>query len=194
MSSPTEKPTAFTAPGAQEMSRNALDILGQHNRVAIRQSLDWVEEIFECWENKNKYKISIIPEGRENDVLNDLDFKELPMIFDVREDSTLCCRLCCYNSREFTLGLFPPGTAEKPRWPNEAPMLSLHRPFKCTCWCGTLFNPQQIWVMADGQKIGHVQQECRCFQNCCLCTQFSKSYDQNGLPLHTYITPFCGEC
>ena len=185
---------AMTAPvPVQEMSRNALDTLEELDAVAIRQDLQWLEEIVACCELKNKYKISTIPVGQENRTFTDAELLQLPMIFDVREDSSLCCRLCCYNSRTLKLGLFRPGIAQKPRWPNMEPLMTLDRPFRCTCWFGRLYCPQQMFVSAEGRRLGRVEQDCRCIDCCCFCTLWAKSFDASNNPVHSFRSEICGQ-
>jgi len=192
MTEPLYPDINVAAPRVEEMSRNALNALEPLGAVSVRQDLQWLEEIFTCCEVRNKYRVSTIPIGLENKNFDDRELQSFPTLFDVRENSTLCCRICCSNSREFTLGFFPPGTPQKPKWPMTEPMMALHRPFKCTCWCGRLYAPQQIHVSVTGQKVGHVEQECRCFDNCCLCTSWAKSFDATGQPVHSFESPHCG--
>jgi len=180
------------APQVPEMSRNALNALEPLGAVAVRQDLQWLEEIFACCEVRNKYKVSTIPVGLENKKFDDQELTSFPMLFDVREDSTICCRLCCANMRAFKMGFFPPGTPHSPRWPATEPMLMLDRPFRCSCWLGRCYAPQQIHVHAEGQKVGYVEQDCRCFDCCCLWTCWAKSFDATNQPVHSFETPICG--
>lgn len=184
---PSTKP-----PQVAEMSRNDINALANVKAVGIRQDLQWVEELIGCCEQKNKYAISFIPDGAENNIFNDEELKNMPMAYDVRENSTWCCRFCCANRRAFTIGLFPSGIPQNPKWPESEPVLYLERPFKCTIWCGTLCNPQQINVSAKGRPLGHIEQECRCFDQVCLCTGWARGFDTAGNSKYTFETALCG--
>lgn len=174
------------------MSRNALNTLNPLPAIAVYQDMQVLEEICTCCEMRNKYKISTVPAGQENKIFADNEIKAFPMIFDARENSSLCCRICCFNLRAFQLGLFPAGTPQNPKWPATQPLMTLDRPFKCTWWCGRLYCPQQIHISAEGRKLGHVEQECRCFDCCCLCTHWARSFNSEGQPVYTFEAPLCG--
>lgn len=117
-------------PMAQEMSRNALDAFEQVDGLMVYQKLQWLEEICTCCEVRNGYKISALPPGTENQVFENYEFESMPSMFEARENSSLCCRLCCANHREFKLGLFPPDVPRDPHWPNTPFALMIERPFK----------------------------------------------------------------
>jgi len=189
---PLLNPAANVAPQVEEMSRNALNALEPLGAVAVRQDRHWIEESFACCEIRNKYKLSTVPLGLENKSFGDQELTSFPMLFDVRENSTMCCRCCCTNNRAFKLGFFPPGTPQTPRWPETEPLLMLDRPFRCTCWFGHLFCPQQIHVHAEGRKVGRVEQECRCCDFCCWGTHWAKSFNAIDRPVHSFETSFCG--
>ena len=196
MDEKTQSLTVATSPPpvVEEMARNALETLDPAQAVFIRQDIEWIEEgIDQLGVKKNKYQITSIPADKANDTFTVEELSEYPLAFEVREQSSFCCSLCCGDSREFKLGLFPPGLDKTPGWPEIEPLMMLDRPFKCTCWCDRVYCPQELSVSVEGRHLGHIKQENRCIDRCCSCVIWMKSFDANGNPVHAFRSPLGGQ-
>lgn len=141
------------------------------------------------------YPIKALPQGlRHKKRPTDEEFKQAMDILDAREQSDPCCRFFCGKWREFTIGVFPAGTPENPKWPTSVqPALQFHRPFKCTCiFCCLICCPQEITATAGNQYIGKVVQDWRCLDACFCCRHWTKAFDPQGIPIYSIRTPLCG--
>eukprot|EP00210_Caulerpa_lentillifera_P001396 g1343.t1 len=182
-------------PMEQEMHRDALDAFDEVEGLMVYQHLQWLEEIVSCWEVRNRYKISALPKGNEYRDFENHEFENMPTMFEAREDSSICCRLCCANNREFKLGLFPPDVPRNPRWPDTPSLLTIDRPFRCSicCFC-CMLNPQEVQVTSGaGQDLGKVICDWRFIDCCFKCTCWAKSFDSVGNHVHSFRTSCCGE-
>lgn len=185
------KPPAAETP----MTRDALATLENLPGLLVRQDMQLLEEIFSRLERKNKYKICAAVPNLEGRNPTDLEFKALPAALHAREESSFCCRVCCANRREFTMGFFPGNIPQVPHWPeSQQPMLTLKRPFKCSIFlCCCLLNPQELSVLdVNGDEIGKVVEDFRCIDAFCKCTWWAKAYDSIGTHKYSFKVPFCG--
>lgn len=189
---------SMSPPGAEPpMTRDALLTLQDLPGILVRQDLQLLEEFVSCFERQNKYKLCAAVPSDNGGNPTDLEFKALPAVLHAREKSSFFCRFCCANRREFTMGLFPGNTPRDPHWPEGVPpMLTIHRPFKCTillCCCCMLW-PQELSVSgARGEAIGKVVNDFRCLDAFCKCTWWAKAFDANGTHRYSFEAPLCGE-
>lgn len=194
-----DQSAAMLPPQQPQMSREGFAALGNVPGVLVRQKMHLLEEFFSIFERRNSYKISAIPPNLGRDNPTDIEFQALPSYLEAREQSHWLCRFCCANKRSFTIGFFPGGTPEKPQYPiSQAPMMSIHRPFKCSilCCCCMLW-PQELSVMsAERKHLGKVVYDFRCFEVCFKCNLWAKGFGPDGQHKYSFKAPLCldGNC
>lgn len=176
------------------MSRSsALDTIEALPGVMVWQHLQLLEEFCPCFERRNRYKVSALPQAMVGNTPRDSDFRKQRTILQARENSTCCCRFWCSSYRELTIGMFPGDQPDLPKWPREEPSLSFYRPFRCTCcWCCCQTCPQEMHVNAQGRYIGKVEQDWRAIDALCCCRAWLTAFDSDNNPVYSIKTPRCG--
>jgi len=164
----------MTNPETQAMVDGGLGeitrILGPEKGFLMRQKLDVLEIFCPMLQKRNKYKVAKLPEGKGDDASDweDKTFKKALKkggIFTIKEESDLCCRLCCGPFREFRAKV----TTSKKAGGEKQTVAYFHRPFKCTMYCVfcALF-PQEITTEdASGKELGKTVQDYRFIDACC---------------------------
>lgn len=143
-------------------------------------------------------------------------------LFEVREDSTCCCRYLCHQNRALKLGVFAPrnnipgdaldlemqGGLGGLKWPEgETPSLQHVRPFMCSCPCFCcMLHPQTIHTVdtASDASLGGTTMDWDCglctlnvFAACCCHPRLRYVVsDEAGTPEYHVHVPVCcsSEC
>lgn len=140
---------------------------------------------------RSEYDIAAIPTNQNmDDPWDDSVFKDAatrPLAYG-REQSTLFCKLCCGNFREFKMNVYAGNSQNGPV------LMNLDRPFKCPLVC-CCYNPwpQEITTYAgegEGAKIGMVKHDWRCIPaHCGKC--YWKVYDATDQPKYVIEHDIC---
>jgi len=175
-------------PVMQQMSRAPLQPLESSRVVALYQDVLGTGKC-SCGAVQNRYKICSVPQEKLSAMLMDAEMRQMPELFDVREDPAVPMRCWCSIWRTFRLGVFPADVPDVPFWPSTEPLIVLERPMKCTSWWGTLVEPQQIYVTVNGSRVGHVEQEVRCPDCLVSGNWWTRVFDAQGNVVHMVRAP-----
>jgi hypothetical protein len=171
------------AVAASSTAGHGLDVLGNVQGLCLRQKIR-VAELLVGWEQKNRFKIMVKPPTlNPNEPLPDEISEQLPPIFWAVEDSDCCERQFCHNHRSFTMNILNAFNEQ---------ILSIERPFTCTCMCQglCLCQPNEMTIkLPTGAPMGRIVQG----NVVCNCDHWFSIEDGSGGLLYTIRVPFC-EC
>lgn len=143
-----------TPPSQSEVSRDALHILDGVEGLLIYKEFESKQAVFGRFENRSKYKISVLPRTRRNAFISEEAFKVAPSLFEGREETSSCCPRSPQPHPPSRIGLFPPTTVALPGWPHTAPMLTVSQPPDQCYFSRSLCDYQSdynadVWVQAE---------------------------------------------
>lgn len=163
-------------PGRQVMGEFLADV----DSIFVRQKLQIFEQCCPLFEKSNSYRVAAIPLeiASRPKPPTDEEFFQYPQIAYMQEYSTCCCRVCCMNSREFSMGVYSSEALHSSYGKQEtmpaADLLQIQRPFKCTMLlcCFVLF-PQTLTISnGQGEPLGSSTLDCGikrlCWQAQCM--------------------------
>jgi hypothetical protein len=136
----------------------------------------------------NEYKVAqASPEHFTEETRNVWDeahFKDAPQIMNMKEDTTIPCKICCLNKRETKINVT--GNDGSEYFTMEKPM-KLAIPIYCFLVC-----PEEITTKNNkGETIGRVVHDFRCVDETCLGKQWNKIEDASGAPLYYVENNIC---
>lgn len=170
------------------------EFLADCDSIFVRQKLQIFEQFCPICEKANSYRVAKIPWEVANRTKppTDQEFFQFPQIAFMQEYSSCCCRVCCANNREYSMGVYSSeslfSSYGKQQEMAGAPpdLMQIRRPFKCTmfCWCCVLF-PQTLTVAdAQGRPLGSSTLDCNCTRQCwnfpCLGEVYTRVDDPAG--------------
>ena len=208
-------------PVAQTMARSGdwRELLAPSPGVLMRERISLMQFLCGACEKRISYAAGQLPAQPDPAAHPHMDDEVFmasltPGLFEIREESTCCCRYCCHQNRELKLGLFAaranmPGNMMQVDaqgslfgglgWPEgEVPSLQLLRPFKCTmpCCC-CLLQPQEMNALdtATNASLGGTQMDWSCWLCIapCLCVPRLRYnvLDEQGKPEFQVHVPAC---
>ena len=182
--------------------------LGPAPGLLLRERTYLSQMLCAACEKRQSYAVGLFnPTAHATSHLDDEQFVASlsPGAFEVREESSCCCRYCLHQARELKLGYFfsrggQPGDGlwegglAGYGWPQgEVPMLWYDRPFRCTlCCCCVLLNPQEMRVkdVAANTPLGGTVMEWACPMSICPYRQYGvvDAFGRKEFDVHV---PFC---
>jgi len=217
------------APDQMVMGRTShhwRDTLVSTPGLLLRERISLMQWLFGACEKRTSYAVGPYPMAaggadvtQLHNHLDDEAFKASLTngLFEVREDSTCCCRYVCHQNRELKLGMFAPrnnipgdaldlemqGGIGGLKWPeDETPSLQFFRPFKCSCPCFCcMLHPQTIDAIdtASSASLGGTTMDWDCslcaLNFCALCCFHPRLRyvvaDETGKPEYHVHVPGC---
>ncbi|XP_049518938.1 phospholipid scramblase 2-like [Dermacentor silvarum] len=159
-SAPPPQPSYMPKPGTSVVCPPGLEYLTAIDQVIIQQELELAEAMLGV-ETCNKYTAKN---------------KEGQLIWNIKEDSNCCTRVCCGQSRCLVMDVLD--------YKNDAVMRFV-RPLRCTqCWCFCCLQVMEVQA-PPGTLIGHVRQRWS------ICYPTYGIYDRNGTRVLDIVGPFC---
>lgn len=187
---------------------------GTTKGVVLRQFVNKAEAIMAMmdipYEQKNKYKISVLPPDKNVKKTPDdtngweptnMELSNLPLMFDMREESDCCTRTLMYacgmlNLRPMQLHVYEANGA------TQQEVFQIDRPFACGGCLGAIMPDCLLrWDVKDrnGKQFGMVREnyECpgKCIAQMCQCTTYADIYegDENEMQrvYQTRTNTFC---
>jgi len=161
--------------------------------VVLRQYVNKAEAIMAIaglpYEQKNKYKISVLPPDKNVKKSpsdpngwepTNMELSELPLMFDMREESDCCTRTIFYilgmlNLRPMKLHVF------EANGDSQQEVFQVERPFACGGCCGIFTSDCLLrWEVKDraGKQFGMVRENyspcpSKCIAESCMCTTYT---------------------
>jgi hypothetical protein len=168
-------------------------ILSPHEGLLVREKLFLSQILCPACERQLRFNVGPwsrdMPARLDSEVFDQLVHQHT---FEMREESSCCCRFCCHQFRESKIGMFAPNqdTRAGGGFQGFDPYLTVERPFKCTCCVGPIMcHPPEVTVTAPrggaATRVGHTVLNWQWF-NCCwpcwLVFDVTTAFDSEGNP------------